>query len=286
MQYDIISKRISERFPSDFAELILGKSARKIEVLPRELSLTEHRSDGLCRVTEDDQKFILHIEFQSSLDSTMPKRMLSYCVRIMDQYDLPVYPVVIYLNPKDANSTIEDSYTSMVRSRQVLSFSYDVIRIWDVEVDRIFDNHLYGLYPFSLLAKGAKLPECIEKVDMAVKDKYLDSDTYMCMRVIAELKYPREVIEDMLDDILEKSEIYHELIEKGEKKGMEKGMVEGMEKGRAEDIVSVLSTRFGDIPSKVSQRIYSIRNSSVLRDLLKLAVTSRDIDEFERRLSA
>ncbi|MEA1870018.1 MAG: hypothetical protein U9N09_07755 [Euryarchaeota archaeon] len=274
MQYDIISKRVSERFPADFAELIIGKAVQKIDVLSRELPLTEHRSDGLCRVTEDDQKFILHIEFQNSHDSEMPKRMLSYYVRIMDKYDLPVYPVVIYLNPKDANRAIEDSYTSRLRSRQVIAFSYEVIRIWDIRVDHIFDNHLYGLYPFTPLAKGAKLSECIEKVDRAVKDKYLDSDTYMCMRVIAELKYPKEVIEDMLDDMLEKSEIYRELIEKGEKKGME------------ESIISVLITRFGEIPDKVSQRIYSIRNSSVLPDLLKLAVTSRDIDEFERRLSA
>ena len=278
MQYDIISKRVSERFPADFAELILGKSIRKIEVLPRELPLTEHRSDGLCKVSEEDQKFILHIEFQSSHDSKMPERMLSYYVRIMDKYDLPVYPVVIYLNPKDAGRAIENSYTSRVRSRQVIAFSYEVIRIWDIEVAYIFDNHLYGLYPFTPLAKGAKLNECIEKVDRAVKDKYLDSDTYMCMRVIAELKYSKEVIENMLDDLLEKSEIYRELIEKGEKKGMEKGM--------EKSIISVLITRFGDIPDKVSQRIYNIHNSSVLRDLLKLAVTSRDIDEFERELRA
>jgi len=55
----------------------------------------------------------------------------------MDKYDLPVYPVVIYLNPK-----------------------------------------------------GAELPDCIEKVESAVTDKYIDCDTYiMCMRVFAGLKY-------------------------------------------------------------------------------------------------
>lgn len=97
--------------------------------------------------------------------------------------------------------------------------------------------------------------------------------------LFAELKYPEEVIKNMLtDDILERSTIYRELIEKG--------IEEGIEEGREEGIVSVLITRFGDIPDKLSQRIYSIRNSSVLKDLLRLAVTSRDVDEFERKLGA
>lgn len=271
MQYDIISKCISERFPADFAELIFGKCVRNIEVLPRELPLTEHRSDCLARISEEDHEFILHIEFQTSHDPKMPARMLSYYVRIMDKYDLPVYPVVIYLNPKDADKALKDTYISSIYNRQIITFNYEVIKVWEIKANHIFDNHLYGLYSLAPLTKGAELSDCIEKVDSAVKDKYIDCDTYMCMRVFAELKYPEEMIKNMLtDDILERSAIYRELIEKG---------IE-------ESIVSVLITRFGDIPDELSQRIYSIRNSSVLKDLLRLAVTSRDVDEFERKLGA
>jgi len=271
MQYDIISKCISERFPVDFAELIFGKCIQNIEVLPRELPLTEHRSDCLAKISEEDHEFILHIEFQTSHDPKMPKRMLSYYVRVMDKYDLPVYPVVIYLNPKDADKTLKDTYISSIYNRPIMRFNYEVIKIWEIEANHIFDNHLYGLYSLAPLMRGAELPDCIEKVDSAVKDKYIGFDAYMCMRVFAELKYSEEVIKNMLtDDILEQSAIYHELVEKG---------IE-------ESIVSVLITRFGDIPEELSQRICSIRNSSLLKDLLKLAVTSRNIDEFERKLSA
>ena len=275
MQYDILSKCISERFPADFAELIFGKNIRNIEALPRELPLTEHRSDCLARISEEGHEFILHIEFQTSHDPKMPKRMLSYYARIMDKYDLPVYPVVIYLNPKDADKNIENTHASSIYNREILRFDYEVIKIWDIEANHIFDNHLYGLYSLAPLTKGAELSDCIEKVDSAVKDKYIKYDTYMCMRVFAELRYPEEVIRNMLtDDILERSAIYRELIEKG------------MEKGMEESIVSVLITRFGDISDKLSQRIYSIKSSSVLNDLLRLAITSRDIDEFERKLGA
>ena len=279
MQYDIISKCLSERFTADFAELILGRNVRAIEVLPRELPLTEHRSDGLARIAEEDQEFILHIEFQTSHDPKMPARMLSYYVRIMDKYDLPVYPVVIYLNPKDANKTIENTHTSFIRSKQILTFNYEVIKTWELDANTIFDNRLYGLYPLAALANDAKLSDCVEKVKSAVNDKYLDDDAYVCTRVFAELKYSKEVIKNMLtDDLIERSEMYREIMGKGVKKGMEKGM--------EDSIVSVLITRFGEIPDRLAQRIYHIRDNTVLKDMLKLAVTSRDISEFERKMSA
>lgn len=50
-----------------------------------------------------------------------------------------------------------------------------------------------GFTHLASLTKGAELPDCIEKVESAVKDKYIDCDTYICMRVFAELKYPKEV---------------------------------------------------------------------------------------------
>ena len=56
--------------------------------------------------------------------------------------------------------------------------------------------------------------------------------------------------------------------------------------GKGECIFSILATRFGSVPDRISMRIYIIRegNASLLDDLLKLAVTAEDIGEFEGKL--
>ena len=56
--------------------------------------------------------------------------------------------------------------------------------------------------------------------------------------------------------------------------------------GEGESIFSILATRFGSVPDRISMRIYTIReeNASLLDDLLKLAVTAEDIGEFEGKL--
>ncbi|MEA1869722.1 MAG: hypothetical protein U9N09_06230, partial [Euryarchaeota archaeon] len=94
----------------------------------------------------------------------------------------------------------------------------------------------------------------------------------------AELKYPKEVVKAMslgdLDKLVKQSTFYKDTF----------GM--GREEGREEDIRSVLATRFGSVSDRLSRCIHTIRekNASLLGDLIKLAVTVKDLGEFERRL--
>ena len=62
--------------------------------------------------------------------------------------------------------------------------------------------------------------------------------------------------------------------------GIQKGWEEGMEKS----ILSVLSARFGDIPVNLTDVICHTKNQSRLDKLLKLAATSRTVNEFERMM--
>ena len=63
-----------------------------------------------------------------------------------------------------------------------------------------------------------------------------------------------------------------------------------MEKGRGEGaentIITALAARFGSVSDQLSERIHSFRerNSALLDELIKLAVTAQDIGDFERKL--
>ncbi len=99
--YDNTLKYLSDKLPHHYVDLVFEECKGDIALLDRELPSTKRESDCLIKVSDTTKhtEFILHLEFQSSYDANMPHRMLSYYTRILDKYELPIYPVVIYLYP-------------------------------------------------------------------------------------------------------------------------------------------------------------------------------------------
>lgn len=276
MQYDVAMKCISSEFSRDLATLIFD---RRLDLKPLSTALpsTEHRADFLAKVAGDED-FIIHIEFQTRYDPDMPLRMVSYYGRILYEHRLPIYPIVAYISPEDADKEMENTYSSSIGDKHVMTFDYEVARIWELETEKIFDKKLYGLYTLTLLMDDADIERCLREIADAVKNKHIGADSYACMLVFAELKYPKEVVNAMslddLDKLVKQSTLYKDTLGKGR------------EESREEDIRSVLGARFGAVSDQLSQRIHTIRerNASLLGDLIKLAATVRDIAEFERKL--
>ena len=112
-------------------------------------------------------------------------------------------------------------------------------------------------------------------MEIAIKDKKMDIDSYTCARIFAELKYPDKVVKTVIKDkLLKQSTFYKETLD------------EGMSVGRESGVRSVLAARFGLVSDRLSGRIHSImeRNGSLFDDLIKLAATAKDMSEFERKL--
>ena len=102
-EYDTIPKQLIRIYPQDLIRLALGREEVEIEVeevLDTELPKVETRLvDSLLRVRIDGEEALIHIEFQTADSANMARRMASYIIRLIEQYDLPVYSFVIYLRP-------------------------------------------------------------------------------------------------------------------------------------------------------------------------------------------
>ena len=271
MKYDATMKCLSLKLPGDLTTLIFNKRL-ELEPISESLPTTEHRPDFLAKVSDEAGDFIVHIEFQTVHDPTMPVRMVSYYGRILAKHKLPVYPIVLYLTQKGA--PVKGGYTSSVRNKHVMTFDYDVKQVGELVSEEIFEKELYGLYPLTFLMAGADIDECVRNLDYAIKHNHLDRECYVCARILAELKYAPEVVKEMIgDDFIKQSTVYKEALE------------EGASLCREKDILSVLATRFNQVPDRLSRRIRNLRErGSLFDDLIKLAVTAKDLGEFERKL--
>ncbi|MCE2447537.1 MAG: hypothetical protein J4F35_03840 [Candidatus Latescibacteria bacterium] len=102
-EFDTISKYLIQRYPADFVRFSFGRDdVEVLDVLDTEQPTVEaHRTDSLLRVRLGGKKVLVHTEFQTTdrIDPPMPRRMTGYIGRLVEQYGLLVYAIVIYLRP-------------------------------------------------------------------------------------------------------------------------------------------------------------------------------------------
>jgi flagellar biosynthesis/type III secretory pathway protein FliH len=83
--------------------------------------------------------------------------------------------------------------------------------------------------------------------------------------------------------------LFEELaLKEGLEKGLEQGIQKGLEKGilqnAREAILDVLDTRFGQVPDSVRERVNTIGSEPTLKNLLRRAVRTPSLEEFQAAL--
>ena len=71
----------------------------------------------------------------------------------------------------------------------------------------------------------------------------------------------------------------------GERIGMRKGLEQGLQQGLQMSVLETLEERFGEVPTPVSDAIHQIENQNRLRTLLRQAIRSASLKEFQQALN-
>ena len=151
-EFDTVAKHLIHTFSHDFARFALQHDDFKVlGVVDTEQPTVEaHRTDSLIRVCIGGEKALVHHEFQTTdSDPPMPLRMAAYIGRGIEQYGLPFYSTVIYLRP-DAGRNDPGYYVQERHGFRVL-VQYQVIRLIELDGQRILDAGHSGLFPFAPL---------------------------------------------------------------------------------------------------------------------------------------
>ncbi|MCE2433840.1 MAG: hypothetical protein J4F29_13095 [Candidatus Latescibacteria bacterium] len=268
-----------------------------------QLTIETHQTDSLIRVRIDNEEVLVHNEFQTT-DSTnppMPRRMAGYIGHAIRQHGLPIYSNVIYLRP-DAGRR-DPGYYIQKRPGYPIAIHYRVIRLIEIEGERVLNAGQSGLIPFTPLMKSpegmasdAWLHQCIHTARTRPIARSYRADYLAGMVALSELVYESEVISGIIFkegimDLIRESSLFQSLTQQSREEAREEGLEEGIEQGvrqRAiEDILEVLEIRF-DLSEAhpLSTRITAIDDLQHLKQLHRAAIQVPNIEAFQRVLYA
>ncbi|WP_341531342.1 Rpn family recombination-promoting nuclease/putative transposase (plasmid) [Nostoc sp. UHCC 0302] len=140
IDHDRLFKELLSTFFVEFLDLFLPQVASQIDrdsiqFLPQEVftdvtSGERKEIDLLAQVRYQQQEtyFLIHVENQSSTQSEFPKRMFKYFARLLEKYDLPIYPVVIFSFDEPLRAEPQN-YRITFADLNVLEFQFAAIQL-------------------------------------------------------------------------------------------------------------------------------------------------------------
>ena len=300
-EFDAISKHLIQTYPDDFASFTLGRE--DVEVLAvidtEQLTIEAHQTDSLIRVRIDGEEALVHNEFQTT-DSTnppMPRRMVGYIGHAIRQHGLPIYSNVIYLRPNAGQR--DPGHYIQERLGYEIAIRYRVIRLIEIEGERVLESGQSGLIPFTPLmmppermAPEAWLHQCIHTARTRPIARSYRADYLAGMVALSELVYASETISGIIFkegimDLIRESSLFQSLTQQSREESFEQGREQGIEQGLRESILDVLEIRFDLSASHpLSDRIAGITDLQRLKQLHRTAIQVPGLEAFQRVLDA
>ncbi|MBD2176718.1 Rpn family recombination-promoting nuclease/putative transposase [Pseudanabaena sp. FACHB-1998] len=227
--YDNTCKFLVENFSQDFATWLLGKPIELTKIEPSELASDPIRADSVILL--ESAEIIVHLEFQTKTDDTMPYRMANYWLRLYGKYrDREIHQTVIYLRPTNSSLAYQTSFNSIK-----LNHEFNVIRLWEQPTETF--QQYQGLLPLAVLTNTnnpeATLRDIAKLIDQ-IADQKVKSDVAAATSIISGLALNKEIIQRLLrSEIMKESVIYQEILLEGLAEGKAQGLAQGEAQGLA-----------------------------------------------------
>ena len=227
---DATMKALLETRPGDWLPFLGRPPVQRVTVIDADVSTVTAASDKVIHVGEVSP-WLLHLEFQSSGDDSLIRRMLQYNVLLDLRHDLPVQSVAILLHPSANSSAPGDAYVRhLPDGRRSLEFRYQAVRVWELPVESILQGGLatLPLAPLSAVSEAA-LPAVIRRMDRRLQDEVPSADAHQLMHaafVLAGLRLPPQVLRQLFAGVtgMKESAGYQMILAEGRAEGLAEGV--------------------------------------------------------------
>lgn len=227
------------------SEKYLGIRITRSEELKDKLQTTIEKEPDFIRVVETDQgeRFILHLEFQSVDEEEMVYRMQEYHGILRKKYRLPIRQFVVYLGQKPSRMTTKlapEEVFAGFTLKSLRDYSYQHLLTSQVpeEVILAILSDFDGQQPAEVLRDLLNKLRAISGEEITLR-KYLRQ-----LSVLARLRNLTQETHKQIQDMGLTYNVTEDFLYQ---QGIEKGIEKGIEQGKREIIVRMLKDNASSI---------------------------------------
>jgi hypothetical protein len=266
---------------------------KEFQQVVRDAEIGRIYADKLVKVWQRDGSEIwvlIHVEVQSQVQSDFPERMYVYNYRIFDMYRRPVVSLAVLSD--DHDEWRPDSYSYALWGCRI-SLEFPIVKLLDYQTRSTLLSE--STNPFAVIVAAHLTTQqttqdpqgrYLGKLRLAkslYQRGYSRQDILELFRLIDWMMTLPEGIESEFKQEIRR---FEEDLQMPYVTSFERlARIEGiLQKGR-EDVIDVLTIRFSDVPPSVVEVINQIEDPSLLKTLLRQAITTSSIIEFQGNLS-
>jgi predicted transposase YdaD len=275
-RWDTSTKRLVGENPEHFIKWLLpgAEIKEKAQSKPLNLNTREREVDALYEILLYGTLCLVHIEFQSFFDGSMAQRMWEYNTLATFSYNRPTCSFVIYLKKCEVPESLYE--WTFPNGEVIHHFHFKVIKLWEISAKMLKQTGLPGIFPLMVLTKDGKRREVVDEVITSLQQqggesaKELISLTYIFATLAFEnqgdLTWLKRRINQM-QDFLQESWLYQEIMQEGFDKGIEKEREEELRRQR-QLLMTIIHMHFPNITSLSQKQADAIKDPEVLQSLI------------------
>ncbi len=262
---------------------LAGVPCDEWEPLGDTMQTTERLADRAFRARHGPERFVVYLEAYTTWRPEAPWSVLVKSALLAEREKLPTVNLVFVLRrpdykPQGGRLLLE---TSFGPSHQVW---FREICLWEVEPGADWETHpgLMALYP--LCRHTGRREEVVVRAARAITDhtgdRIIRADLLTTLAIFGKLAYPGlDLLHLIGREQMRESKFFEEV--------MAEGRVEGKLEEARTSVLEVLGVKYGsDAADEFRAAVGSIADLEQLRELRRLAIKSRRLTEFRRRLLA
>ena len=254
----------------------MGESISLTTINPTELNVEPIRADSVMLL--QSSTVILHTEFQTVGDQTMPFRMADYYLRLKRKFpEQTIQQVVIYLKKTNSNLVRQERYVTPVMTHQ-----FRIIRLWEEPVDVFLNTP--GLLPYAVLSravdKESVLAQVVKELEQ-ITDPREQSNLVAATSILAGLELEEQTIRQLIrSPVMRESTMYQSILREGRAEGIEQGLIQGRTVEGRELVLKLLTRKLGSLSLEVTAKVsnLSLEKLEALGEALLDFTNFRDLE--------
>jgi len=291
---DKFLKEMAELHPKDFAWLAFPDEQFKIlsAQLDKEIIVRSRQVDIAMLVRTKRGRQILHAEFKTEYNRKALRQIFGYAGALTSKYHLDVTTVLYLVRPPSPGTRDLGLYQARPFDEPTNQFSFKVVKLWEFrEAILAGEKRLSVLVPLLL--------EFFEKPDISVlhrqrelilaqNDLKRQAEAVFYTLAFGERHFPQKSLRSLFkeDQAMyehwERVPIFGDRIKQRFKEGEQQGMQQGMQQGQTlmlqQNIMAVLTNRFGVRNGRVARMVNSIANQKKLQAIFLRSLQAKSVD--------